>query len=229
MTYRLPGALSDPDDPTTAVRYLRTYYGLDDGRRYTGSYFDDWPGNAEDRFTADDLVAVSFLSVFVPPIAARELLAERADHFAQFLSAIGPDYDLIEVSDSIDGSWPVRELYSALRGLRGVGPTIASKLCARKRPRLVPVYDSIVARVTDASQRQWEPLRLELRRNDLHDRLVALRAEAGVGEHVSPLRIYDVGTWMEGRESNLGPATHEEQLGAELADPPEEGLSDRDT
>lgn len=229
MTYRLPGALSDPDDSSTAVRYLRTYYGLDDGRRYTGSYFDDWPGNAEDRFTADDLVAVSFLSVFVPPIAARELLAERADHFTQLLSAIGPDHDLVEVSDSIDSSWPVRELYSALRSLHGVGPTIASKLCARKRPRLVPVYDSIVARVTDASQRQWEPLRLELRRNDLHDRLVALRAEAGVGEHVSPLRVYDVVTWMEGKDANLRPGTHEEQLGAELADSPEEDLPEQDT
>ncbi|SET22314.1 DUF6308 family protein [Geodermatophilus poikilotrophus] len=229
MTYRLPAALRDPDDSSTAVRYLRTYYGLDDGRRYTGSYFDDWQGNAEDRFTAEDLVAVSFLSVFLPPLAARELLAERADHFAQLLSAIGPDHDLVEVSDSIDGSWPVRELYTALRRLRGVGPTIASKLCARKRPRLVPVYDSIVARVTDASRRQWEPLRLELRRNDLHDRLVALRAEARVGEHVSPLRIYDVVTWMEGKDANLGPTTREGQLGAELADPLEEDVPDRDT
>ncbi len=169
------------------------------------------------------------MSVFVPPIAARELLAERADHFAQLLSAIGPDRDLVEVSDSIDGSWPVRELYSALRGLRSVGPTIASKLCARKRPRLVPVYDSVIARVTDASRRQWEPLRLELRRNDLHDRLVALRAEAGVGDHVSPLRVYDVVTWMEGKDADLRPTTPEEQLGAELADSPEKDLPEQDT
>jgi hypothetical protein len=124
----------------------------------------------------------------------------------------------------IDKKWPAWQLYSALRQLRGIGPTIASKLCARKRPRLVPVYDSVVARVTDAYQRQWEPLRLELQRNDLHCRLIDLRTEAGVPEHVSPLRVYDVVTWMEGKDETVL-ATQEEQLGSKLADPPDEDFS----
>jgi len=50
-----------------------------------------------------------------------------------------------------------------------------------------------------------------------------------VGGLVSPLRVYDVVTWMEGKDANLRPTTHEEQLGAELADSPEKDLPERDT
>lgn len=47
-----------------------------------------------DRFTADDLVAVTFLSVQVPPRAARAILDTDAEALNTFLRAIGPDRDL---------------------------------------------------------------------------------------------------------------------------------------
>ncbi len=220
MPYRLPRALQPGADPTTAPGYLTTYYG----KPYTGSYFDTWPSTDHFRFTADDLVAVSFLSVFIPPLAARQLLDERADHFARLLEAIGPDADLRDVAEPINPRWPVWELYAELRHLHGVGPTIASKLCARKRPRLVPVYDSVVARVTDCHKRQWEPFRQQLRDHGLHERLVSLRDAAGCRESLSPLRVYDVVTWMEGKAQPVH-RTAEEERGELLADPPAEDFS----
>ena len=215
MTYRLPTTVSERDD-ARAVAYLERYFG----RPYTGAHFDEWPERAPDRFTADDLVAVSFLSVFVPPMAARELLLTAADRFADLLAAIGPDRDLVEEVDPVGPEWPAWRLYRAVRELGGVGPTIASKLLARKRPRLLPIYDSVVGQVTGSSE-QWEPLRQLLRADGgtLHQHLVGLRHQAGVPAHVSPLRIYDVLTWMEGKDQAYRPQTREEQLGADLADP----------
>jgi hypothetical protein len=47
----------------------------------------------------------------------------------------------------------------------------------------------------------WEPLHAVLRadNNRLHQRLLRLRRDAGLGEHVSALRILDVLAWMDGR------------------------------
>jgi Family of unknown function (DUF6308) len=53
-----------------------------------------------------------------------------------------------------------------LEALPGVGSTIASKLLARKRPRLRPIYDSVVATVTNTRAQLWEPLRVALRADD---------------------------------------------------------------
>ncbi len=220
MPYCLPQALQPGADPATAPGYLRTYYG----KPYNGSYFDSWPSTDHLRFTADDFVAVSFLSVFVPPMAARQLLDTRADHFARLLEAIGPDTDLRDEQGPIDPHWPVWQLYAELRHLPGIGPTIASKLCARKRPRLVPIYDSVVARVTDCYKRQWEPLRQQLRDNGLNERLMSLRDEAALPESLSPLRVYDVITWMEGKAQPVR-RTAEEERGDLLADPPAEDFS----
>jgi len=60
-----------------AVAQLRRYYGMQLPARdaYTGSAFDAWDSTGTragdtDRFTADDVVAVTFLSVEVPSRAA---------------------------------------------------------------------------------------------------------------------------------------------------------------
>ena len=221
MTYQLPDSFSTPDD-TRALAYVRRYFGLDGGKAYAGSYFDGWGGSQDsDRFTADDLVAVSFLSVFVPPMAAHRLLETETERFQELLRAVGPDRDLVTESDTIEKNWPGRQLNAALDELPGIGPTIASKLCARKRPHLIPVFDSVVAQITNAWDSQWEPLRLALRERDceLHERLLRLRDTVGLSSEVSVLRVYDVVTWMEGKDKNYRPTTPEEQLGSELADP----------
>ena len=218
MGYRLPNCLMD-DDTERSLGYLTTYYGTSGDGPYTGAHFDTWARNDPERFSADDIVAVSFLSVFVPPRAARRLLDTDADRFTELLAAVGPDRDLVTQSMPIDRSWPSRRLNAALDELPGVGPTIASKLCARKRPALLPIFDSVVATVTDAWTTQWEPLRAALRADDgrLHERLLELREMAQLGPEISAIRVYDVLTWMEGKSRNVQPSEPAEQLGAALA------------
>lgn len=83
-----------------------------------------------DPFTADDLIATKLLSVQVPTAAAITLLRDRADEFATILADVGPDRDLVDEIDLLDDNWPGWRLMRELRGIGGVGPTIASKLFA---------------------------------------------------------------------------------------------------
>jgi hypothetical protein len=200
VTYRLPTALQDDDD-AKAVEVLQRYFGRSGGSRFTGSFFDGWAQPQDPyRFTADDFVAVSFLTVFVPPLAARQVLEQQIDLFSELLHDVGPDRDLVEEEGSIDPGWPGWRLQTELRKLPDVGRTIASKLCARKRPRLLPIYDLHIGVVTNARKEQWVPLRDALQANGgaLHERLLRLHRLADLPPEVSPLRVHDVIAWMQG-------------------------------
>ena len=60
-----------------------------------------------------------------------------------------------------------------------MGPMRTSKLLARKRPRLVPIYDSVVKKEFQLKDSRgfWAGLRDALRENDnaLHSHALALR------------------------------------------------------
>ena len=196
MTFHPPAALSTDDD-TDALQLLRRYYGLTNPPApAVGAAFDGWDSTGTraadaDRFTADDLVAVTLLSVSVPGAAARRLLVDDADRFSDLLVALGPDRDLADEPEELVDEWRGWEVMAALRDLDGVGTTIASKLLARKRPRLRPIWDSVVTGLTGTYSKQWEPLRLALRDDErrLHRRLVHLGEEAGLPAEVTPLRV----------------------------------------
>lgn len=145
MPFCLPQCLEGRDSDQ-ALDHLRTYYG----RPYTGAYFDTWAPaqNDPNAFTPDDLLAVSFLSVVVPPLAARQLLDVQAAEFAALLRQVGADRDLADQAEAVTEGEPVCQLYRAVRRLPGVGRTIGTKVLARKRPRLMPIYDSVVARIS---------------------------------------------------------------------------------
>jgi hypothetical protein len=81
----------------------------------------------------------------------------RWEHFHDLLMELGDDRDLVDM-DEFPDKWVGWRLIADLRALPGVGPTVASKLLARKRPKLRPIYDSIVAAVTHTEERLWEPL-----------------------------------------------------------------------
>ncbi|MBM4539033.1 hypothetical protein GS463_08045 [Rhodococcus hoagii] len=80
-----------------------------------------------------------------------------------------------------------------------IGRTVASKLIARKRPRLFPIYDRVIGEVLDTKQAHLEPVRTALRADDgaLQRRLVSLREQAGLDEAVPALRILTVLAWMQ--------------------------------
>ncbi|GIG93061.1 DUF6308 family protein [Plantactinospora endophytica] len=203
---RLPEALTTPDDEV-ALKLLAEYYGHPYGAPHalTGAGFDVWDSTgtrAEDanRFTADDLVALMFLSLAVPASTALVLLGDRVADFAGLLAEVGPDRDLADEEEPLHPGWPAWRLYQELLEVPGVGRTTASKLLARKRPRLLPVWDTETAKVTGARSKHWEPLRLALRADGkvLHRRLLRLRDLAGLPSQVSALRVFDVICWREG-------------------------------
>ena len=90
------------------------------------------------------------------------------------------------------------ELYARIDALVGLGPTTTSKLLARKRPRLLPVLDTVTRRALGNPRQAWEPLRLRLR-DGLAEDLRALALEAEIPSHVSILRVLDVVLWMRHR------------------------------
>ncbi|BAH47193.1 hypothetical protein ROP_pROB02-01860 (plasmid) [Rhodococcus opacus B4] len=108
MTLRLPTTLATDSD-AAAIEALTKYYDRpylgDDA--YVGAHFDSWSSTGNrageaDRFTADDLVAVTFLSVQVPPKAARTILDTQSEALNAFLTAIGPDRDLVRRTGTAD-------------------------------------------------------------------------------------------------------------------------------
>ncbi len=202
---KLP-SLVDVDRRADALRVLSCYYGLNghEAHRYVGARFDTWDSagtrdSSHNRFTADDLVAVSFLSVNVSPLAAEALLDTRADEFAELLEELGPDCDLVEQRTPWPDDWVGWRLWRMLDALPSVGPTTASKLYARKRPRLRPIYDSVIAEVIGSTS-LWEPLRTHLQQDlGLHPHLLSLRDDLRPPFDLSAIRILDVLLWMHGK------------------------------
>lgn len=213
MTFRLPSALEDCGDDR-ALGFLRKYYqgrpGTPLGAFYTGARFDGWDSTGTraadaDRFTADDLVAVAFLGVQVPPKAAWALLCGEPGHFSELLHKI-EDRELADISPAeIREDWPAWELWNRLRELPGVDWVISGKLLARKRPHLIPVYDRVVKKVTGSDPQYWKKLCVALREDNcaLQKRLLQLKAAASIPECVPALRVFDVITWMEGKPQGL--------------------------
>jgi hypothetical protein len=213
VTFTLPTALQSEDDDA-ALRLLTRYFGsvIGDAGSYTGAAWDDWDpsGRREldlDEFTAEDCMAVTLLSVNIPGRAAHSLLVKDRARYHALLAAVGPDRDLVEVSGPITDDWPATLLYRAVRELPKVGRTKASKLLARKRPALIPIWDTVIGGVTQAGDHFWEPLRQQLRANDaaLHRRLLRLRYQANLTSSVTALRVFDVVCWMEGKEKGYKP------------------------
>ncbi|SEB38865.1 DUF6308 family protein [Rhodococcus jostii] len=147
MTLRLPTTLATDSD-AAAIAALTKYYGRpylgDDA--YVGAHFDSWSSTGDrageaDRFTADDLVAAG-VPVGTGPTeggagdpAHRGGGAERPSGGDR--PGPGPGFDEPE---PLTPGWPAWDLETALWALPGIGQTKATKLIARKRPRLYPIW-----------------------------------------------------------------------------------------
>ena len=208
---RLPKSL-ERDERERAVAVLTAYYRPlgPDGSGYTGGQFDGFdPTGSRARttteFTSDDLVAVTFLSVNVPPRAAFDLLTRRREEFRGLLEALGNDRDFAAVPDVSEEAFaPAWQLWRALIDVSGIGPTTVSKLMARKRPKLIPIFDSVILEyVLEGHNAHWAALHDALNQEHtagltLHHYLQTLGDEAGLGDRVSAIRIFDVLAWMDG-------------------------------
>jgi hypothetical protein len=217
----LPDILT-ADRTDEAAALVKKYYTklYNHGLPQSGSRFDDWAGGG-DRFdvanslTADDLVAVSFLSVQMPPQAAIGLLESNAKEVSELLERIPTDLDLASVMaedyDAFLGhDSAANALWRLLRGDAthrwGIGPTIASKIMARKRPRLIPIFDSVVGPLmghpTPANQwRTWHSVLTN--GSGLQLRLQLIKTKSRIEKNISDLRIMDVVLWMHGKELGM--------------------------
>lgn len=176
--------------------------------RFTGGSFERFAGGGDrpdvaDRFTSDDIVAVSLLGVRIPGLPALSILGDREAEFSQMLAGIPAGVDLWEAEEAAVGPGSAADrLWRALVALPGIGWVTAGKLLARKRPRLIPVYDRVVLSAfgRDGTEDWWRPLRAVLAGNpDTVAALGRLRAESGIGDDVSLLRVLDVCVWMRER------------------------------
>lgn len=200
----LPACLQDEDDGLALSQLRRYFRRREDGHvAYAGALWDGFDPSGSrardaDRFTADDVASLRLLSVSMPGRAMYELLVTDSPRFNEMLEGVGADRDLGSEETPICKGDPAWELHVALKAFDGVGPTIASKLLARKRPRLLPIRDSVVVAVMQLGDLFWEPLRVALRTDGLDDRLGRLHDAAGLPPEVSRLRVLDVLTWMQG-------------------------------
>ncbi|WP_405776585.1 DUF6308 family protein [Streptomyces sp. NBC_01538] len=194
-----------------AVSDLRCYFGtglFDEAVPFTGSRFEHLAGGGDCQavanvVTADDLIAVQTLSVRIPGQVAVELLEGALGvRLSELLSSVRFDIDMVEAeaADLAEGS-PAHTAWRVLCDQPGIGWVTAGKLLARKRPRLLPVYDQVVRCVLGRPKSFWLDLHGALRADNhaLHRELMALRQSADLPATVSALRVCDVVLWMHHR------------------------------
>jgi len=201
-----------------ALRDYWTGWGLSEraATGFTGAAFDslgyDPQGRdpSPKRFTATDVVAVSMLGVDVPAGTSLVLLEPGDAYGVNAVLAAFDDKPMHDATweDLEPGSDPDR-LWHLVRDRRiGTGRTTTGKLLARKRPHLIPVFDSRVADrlliPTDENYWHWwwtwwqedKPARVAA--------VEALREAAAVSaglytaeriRAVSLLRVLDVALW----------------------------------
>lgn len=207
----------------TVMRLCAGSLEIADPERLVTDYLDPalgcaWPAydelvtNGEAVLVDGDLLAPTLIGVHLDRVrfgVLREMMPRL-----QGVASL-PPMSLQDADD--DAIAAVANLYSVLdeapyRG-RGVRGTILSKVLHRKRPDLVPLYDSVIFEAYTASaiprlaERNWVEFMTLLcgaMRQDLHveaDRFAALSGRAAAaGANLTPLRLLDILVWSAERE-----------------------------
>ncbi|SCL50723.1 DUF6308 family protein [Micromonospora chersina] len=203
------------DDPRSVPDLQRYFLGIDDAA-FTGGYFERLGGGGDrpavaNNILAEDLIAAELLSVQVPPRRALDLLqGQLGKDLGAQLARIPVDVELgaddalslILEGGHADSAWRL------LRNEVGIGWVIAGKLLARKRPKLVPVYDEVVSCAFGTGTGFWKWLHCKLREEGgiLTQRLRVVHEEADLPAAVGRLRVLDVVFWMRHRDVHRGSA-----------------------
>jgi hypothetical protein len=196
------GSLPTDDAVRAAARRLRadlTAAGLDRAIAayfldpvFAGMTFSDLGRNPPGEIIADDLLAVALLDITWRPQAVRILLGSHHQELSQMLAAIPQATDLWDASD--DALRSIDVLWDALTAIDGIGTASATKLLARKRPRLCPISEKVVIKAVDVPGRTWDVLRCLLQEPAARAEVEALRPAAAA--EASLLRILDVALWV---------------------------------
>jgi len=199
------------DSAPNAVYSLGRYF-----QDFTGSWFDRLGGDSSpNRLTPADLLAVSMLSVTVPARATVWILHEGADEIEALLRQVPADIDIWDANLEIAPDSALVQLWTRLQApsaqweggqdANGIGAVIASKLLARKRPRLVPMFDPVVVDALGAyeSGRYWQTWQDSFADPELLPAVLAAQTEAAQSHpqiaDLSALRILDIVIWHMNR------------------------------
>ncbi|MHA7126988.1 DUF6308 family protein [Janibacter indicus] len=189
---------------------LATYYSVNGD--YAGATFAGLGDNDPRRITPTDLLAVTSLSVSIPPLAVRRFTsASRAPEINRLLEALPTD---VGIRSGKAHSQAMSEFYDFVkRCLRRSGSEASnawvttSKICARKRPLLFPVRDSIVVEVLGLKGSypdDWPVFAALMDDAEVTGgvqalvRQVAGQANVDVGDPALTLKHLDVLLWMHG-------------------------------
>ena len=212
---RAAGRLRDTLTEPGLGQAMAAYFDPAEG--FAGMSFCTLGQNPPGAVTADDLLAVSLLDIAWRPDAVRQLLGTEAGRVCGLLGAIPAGVDLWAASDAEVAT--VDPLWDALLEMPGVGTATASKLLARKRPRLCPATDKVVIRAADLPGRTWDVLRCLLQEPAALAQVEALRPAAAA--EASLLRILDVILWISHSDSAAARWVREEAGMAMPAPAPE--------
>lgn len=174
---------------------VRLFY--QDEETFAGPTFLNLPSRDPDRIEPNDLLAVTLTGEIYPPKAVRNLLDGDAGRDAKrWLRDMGSqplwERDIEAMHSSSD---PVYCLWYTLLALDRVGPTKASKLMARKRPDVVPMYDSVVEERIATVDDYWYVFHIFMSDEDRRKAVAHLRGQAEVSE-VPLLRVLDTAVWI---------------------------------
>jgi Family of unknown function (DUF6308) len=100
------------------------------------------------------LLAVTMLDVRVPPLAVRQLLCGEANEISLLLADVPASVPLWRATDAVLSN--ASKVWELLRNHRGIDWVTAGKLLARKRPMLIPVYDSVIKGALRPSGSFWK-------------------------------------------------------------------------
>ena len=190
-------------------RALSTYFH-GTPRQFSGSLFDSFGGGGdrpevENQITSADLLAVAAVNAAMPAAVTNQLLSEPVSgRLTAWLRQLATDIDLWDAEDEVltvaaEAFQQIRSIHPIVSGY-GEGWAAANKLLARKRPRLIPLYDAKVQRVANlADGASWwlslrHALQVDGEDNEIRYRVCAAMREADIG-YVSVLRGLDVILW----------------------------------
>lgn len=184
---------------------------------FAADTFDLMGDNDPHRFTRDDLLALNCLDERVPPLTMRKFLTPDIQaKLSQYLLAIAGDTELGRPSSEPDLA-AAAALWSYLRSrdFDGIGKVKAGKLLARKRPKLVPIVDSVVEKVVSPVSGPWpywDAYRQFMSSTQHRARLEQVRP-ARVADTISLLRVLDVAVWLRGSRSKNAYVLRDEVIG----------------
>lgn len=199
--------------PLQSVQDLQRYYNINQpatAQLFAGRAFNSLgsPTLTEARFTPADILAVECLSVRVPIDVALELLdpakgslgSQIAEHLAKVPGALELGSGNA-TPPAMVGEGDAVKAWELLKTVTGIGWVTAGKLLARKRPKLIPVWDSVVrcAMGKPKAGQVWTWLDRLMRNPTVRKALATLHAQAGLPATVPLLRALDVVMWMRHR------------------------------